>query len=212
MIDFFRKPFRYNYHAVVFILMGINLFAYLFSLFSPMSNLVFGMNFYGLLGRHWWWQAITYMFMHGSAQHLIYNMLGLGFFGIMVEKTIGSSEFLLFYFVCGILCGLSSMLIYFCTGLYGVTLIGASGAIYAVLLLYAVVFPQAQIFVFYIIPVPAPLLVILYSIIALFSGLIGYNSGVAHTTHLLGFVFAFLYIKIRMGISPIKIWRDTYRR
>ena len=211
-MSLYRKPFSYTYNAVVFALIAVNLAAYIFSLFYPMSHIVFGMNFYGLLHRHWWWQPFTYMFMHGSSQHLLFNMLGLGFFGIMVEKAIGSKEFLLFYFICGLLCGLASMLVYYFTGLYGVTLIGASGAIYAVLLLYATVFPTAQVFVFYIIPIPAPLLVVLYTIIALFSQIFGFRTGVAHSAHLFGFVFAYFYIKVRMGISPLRIWKDTYRR
>ncbi len=207
-----RKPFRYTYHAAVFILIGINLLAYIFSLFSPMTNIVFGMNFYGLLRRHWWWQAISYMFVHGSAQHLLFNMFGLGLFGTMVERAIGTKEFLLFYFLTGLLSGVASMVIYYLTGLYGVTLIGASGALYALLLLYATIFPRAQILVFYIVPLPAPMLVLVYTIIALISQVFGLKAGIAHTTHLFGFVFAYLYIKVRMGISPLKIWKEVYRR
>ncbi len=211
-MNILRKQFQYNYHGIVFILICINLIAYAATLFFPMTSFVFGMNFYGLLHRRWWWQPLTYMFMHGNPQHLLFNMLGLGFFGIMVERAIGSAEFLLFYVVCGVLSGLLSMALYFFTGLYGITLLGASGAIYAVLLLYATIFPRAQIFVFYIIPIPAPLLVILYSIIALANQVLGFRPEIAHTAHLFGFVFAYLYLKIRMGISPLKIWRDTYRR
>ena len=209
-MSLFRKTFRYSYRGVVFALILINLLAYLATVFRPAATIVFGMNFYGLLAQHWWWQPFTYMFMHGSSQHLLFNMLGLGFFGIMVERAIGSSEFLLFYLLCGILSGLASMTVYYFTGLYGVTLIGASGAIYAVLLLYAVVFPRAQVFVFYIIPIPAPLLVVLYSLAALGSQIFGFRSGIAHTAHLFGFVVAFLYVRIRMGVDPIRIWREIY--
>jgi len=211
-VTFLRKPFRYNYNGFVFVLICINLIAYLFSMFISGANIVFGLNFYGLLARKWWWQPLTYMFMHGNASHLLFNMLGLGFFGIMVERAIGSSEFLLFYIVCGILSGLLAMVCYFFTGLYGVTLIGASGAIYATLLLYATIFPTAQVFVFYIIPVPAPLLVVLFSIGALGSQIIGYKAGISHIAHLCGFLVAFLYINIRMGINPIRVWREVYRR
>ena len=91
------------------------------------------------------WQPVTYMFIHGSLSHLLSNMIGLLFFGMPLEKAIGSKEFLLMYFVCGIASGLYSFAFYVSTGIYAAILIGASGALYAVLFAFATAFPKANI-------------------------------------------------------------------
>ena len=85
-------------------------------------------------------------------------------------------------------------------------LMGASGALYALMLLFSVIYPRAVILVFGIIPVRAPVLVIIYFLIELFSGVGAYGGGVAHMTHLFGLVFAYLYCVIRMRINVWKAW------
>lgn len=152
------------------------------------------------------------MFTHANISHIFFNMLGLFFFGTQVERRIGSSEFLLFYLLTGFLAGLFSFIVYTLTGMYGAVLLGASGAIFAVLLAFAVYFPYANIYIMGIIPVKAPLLVIGYTAIELFSQLLSINSGVAHLTHLAGFVFAFFYFLIRLNINPIEVFRGGRRR
>ena len=158
-----------------------------------------------------WWQPFTYMFVHGDFWHLFFNMLGLFFFGTSVERAIGSREFLLMYLVVGVLGGVTSLLVYFFTGIWLIFLIGASGAIYGILFAYAVIFPKNKIYIWGIIPVPSPILVIAYAVIELLNQFTGTRSGVAHMTHLAGFAFAFLYFVIRMGVNPIKVWKDAYR-
>ena len=139
-------------------------------------------------------------------------MIGLLSFGIFLERAIGSKEFLLFYLICGILTGVLSYFLYYFTGRANVRLIGASGAIYAVLFGYAVCYPRSIIFIWGIIPVPAPLLVLIYVLIAIFSQMFGYDKNVAHYAHLFGILAAWLYFVIRMGMHPIKIWKNEYRR
>jgi len=138
-------------------------------------------------------------------------MLGLLIFGTSVEKAIGSKEFLLFYLLCGLLSGLLSFVIYFFTGAYGVLLMGASGAIYSVLFAYAVCYPNSRVFIWGIIPVRSPILVLIYTIIEIVSQVVSY-SNIAHMTHLLGFFVAWLYFIIRMGINPIKIWKNVLKK
>ena len=157
-----------------------------------------------------YWQFATYMFVHGSFSHLFFNMLGLLVFGLQVEKTIGSKEFLLFYFLTGIFSGLCSFGYYYFTGQFNVSLLGASGAVYSILFAYAVLYPRSTFLVWGIIPIPAPILVLIYTIIELGSQIFT-NSNVAHYTHLFGFFTAWLYFVIRMGIHPIKIWKNAYR-
>ena len=148
------------------------------------------------------WQFMTYMFVHSGITHIVFNMLGLFFFGQAVERQMGSREFLLFYLLTGTLAGIFSFAVYFFTG-SNVILLGASGAVYAVLFAYAVYFPDSRIFILGIIPIKAKTLVLIYTAIELFSQFGSYRSGVAHLTHLAGFGFAFLYFIVRLGINPI---------
>ncbi len=206
-----RKKFPYTFNNMTLVLIGINVV--LFFLSSINSKVLY----YGsmipilILRDHYYWQFITYMFLHANITHLLFNILGLFFCGSQVEKRIGSWEFLLFYLLTGILAGVFSYAVYLWTGNYVVILMGASGAVYAVLLAFAVFFPFARIFIFGIIPVQAPVLVVIYTIIEVFSQVSGRNSNVAHLTHLAGFGFAYLYILIRMGVNPIEVWKRTRR-
>lgn len=154
------------------------------------------------------WQLFTYMFVHGSFNHLLFNMLSLFIFGSMVEKRVGSKEFLLFYLLTGLFGGIASFVSYYLAGT-NVILVGASGAIYGVMLMFAVFYPYSVIFVFGFIPVRAPILVILYAIIELSSHVFGRGGNVAHLTHLSGLVFGYLYCRIRMRINPIDVFKRT---
>ena len=102
-----------------------------------------------------------------------------------------------------------SLALYFFSGYYYVNLVGASGALYSILLIFAVLFPKSIIGVYGIIPVPAPLLVLGYAVIELGSHFRG-GSNVAHLTHLTGFAIAWLYLIVRMGLHPIKIWKNAW--
>ncbi|MDR1748391.1 MAG: rhomboid family intramembrane serine protease, partial [Spirochaetaceae bacterium] len=128
------------------------------------------------------------------------------------EKRLGSKEFLLLYLLSGVFCGIFSFGVYYCTGATNVFLMGASGAIFAVLFSYAALFPDSTIFIWGIIPVPAPILVLVYVIIEIVSELFNFRSGVAHMTHLAGFAFAWLYFLVRLDINPWKVWQKTLLR
>lgn len=170
------------------------------------------MNPYNFEYNHMYWQVFSYMFIHQDVSHIFFNMIGLLVFGLPLEKAIGSREFTLFYLVTGVLSGLFSFVLYKFTGQYRVFLLGASGAIYAVLFAYAVFFPRSIIYVWGLVPVPAPVMVLIYAIIELGSGFFGARSNVAHYTHLFGFLAAWLYFVIRMGVHPLKIWKNEYRK
>ncbi|MBT3271688.1 MAG: rhomboid family intramembrane serine protease, partial [Spirochaetales bacterium] len=152
-----------------------------------------------------------YMFTHANFTHILFNMLGLFFFGAQIERRMGSHEFVLFYMSSGILAGLVSFIFYRATGNYGVYLLGASGAVYAVLLAFATYFPSARIYIMGIIPVRAPILVLIYTVAAIFFQLRGSASGVAHLTHLAGFGIAYLYFLIRLGVNPISVFLGNDR-
>jgi membrane associated rhomboid family serine protease len=157
------------------------------------------------------WQLFTYMFFHADIYHLLFNMLGLFFFGTQIEQRMGSREFLFFYLLSGFVAGLFSFAMYWVSGAYMVFLLGASGAIYAVLLAFAVYFPHANIYIMGMFPVRAPILVLLYAGIEIFSQVFNVRGGIAHLTHLAGFGAAFLYFIIRLGINPLSVFLDRRR-
>lgn len=210
-----RRPFSYSYTRVTLGIIFLNFVIFAACNISPtILYYCYGygpLNAAAVIGGKFYWQFITYMFLHSGMRHLLYNMLGLLVFGLQLEKAIGSKEFLLFYILCGALSGLFSFVVYTFTGQFNVRLLGASGAIYAVLFAYAVFFPRSIIMIWGIIPVPAPILILIYAIIEFVSNFYG-TSNVSHLTHLFGFLASWLYFVIRMGIHPVKIWKDTFGR
>ena len=220
-----RTPFRYTFKNATIALIIINFavfFLYNFTNLIPISEDFFSLNVIGFVYRKFIWQPVTYMFMHANFAHLFSNMLGLFFFGLQVERAVGTKEFLLLYFVIGILSGLFSVAVFYALGTYQMQLgyqpyafitqlIGASGAIYGILLAFAVIFPMSRIYVWFVLPVPAPVLVLVYALIEFFAQF-SRTSNIAHYTHLAGFVAAFFYFIVRMGINPIKVWKDAFRK
>jgi len=160
--------------------------------------------------RGWVWQFITYMFVHspGNITHILFNMLALFIFGRQVEQQMGSREFLLYYFVTGALAGVFSFFVYVFTGNVWVFLMGASGAMFAVQLAFATFFPSSVIYIWGILPVKAPVMVLGFSVLSVVFMATGAAGNVAHITHLAGFAFGWLYFVIRFGINP---WRAMRR-
>jgi membrane associated rhomboid family serine protease len=134
------------------------------------------------------WTLITYMFLHGGLNHLLFNMLSLYFFGSQVEAKLGTRRFGELYFASGLAGALLSLL------LSPSSIIGASGGVFGVMLAFARYWPDAEILVFFVIPVKARVLVILTTIFAVFAGMTGAASGIAHYAHLGGYVGAWAYI------------------
>jgi membrane associated rhomboid family serine protease len=209
-MNLIKRPFRYRYDNVTLFLIGINILVFL-------AQQVFAgryIDYYlamlpAAILNGWIWQFVTYMFAHGGISHLLFNMLALFLFGTQVERHLGSREFLLYYLLTGILAGVFSFLVYWLTGQFGVLLLGASGAIFAVQLAYAAFFPNAVIYIWGILPLRAPVMVLAFTVIELISSVTGFRSGVAHLTHLAGFGFGWLYFLIRFGINP---WKALMRR
>lgn len=201
-----NRKFRYSYTNVALKLIIINAVVFLFTMMMPRLYGYLAMVPAYIVYRNWYWQVFTYMFVHADFTHILFNMLGLFMFGMPVERRIGSSEFLLFYLLTGTLSGIFSLISYVAAGT-NVILVGASGAIYAVLFSFAVFYPYARVFVFGIFPMRAPILVMVYTGIEIFNQVFGSTRGVAHLTHLAGFGFAFLYFMLRLRINPIEEWK-----
>jgi membrane associated rhomboid family serine protease len=185
-------------------LIGINILVFLAQQIfrNNYIDVYLGLSVLGIR-EGFFWQLITYMFAHGSISHVLFNMLALFLFGSALEHHVGSWEFLCYYLITGILAGAFSVLIYWLTGSYGVLLIGASGALFAIELAYATFFPNAMIYIWGIIPLRAPMMVIVFTVIELFNTITGSRDGVAHLTHLAGFAFGWFYFVIRFGFNPI---------
>ncbi|MEI6875969.1 MAG: rhomboid family intramembrane serine protease [Spirochaetota bacterium] len=198
-----RRPLGYSYGNAALWIIAANVLVFAVSVVYPDLPYLLALNPRAMLaGRIW--QPLTYMFAHSGLSHLLFNMLGILFFGTAVEKSVGTKEFLLYYFLSGILAGLFSFVVYVFTGTMGAFLLGASGAVFALLLAYATIFPDARIFVWGLIPVRAPILVLGYAGLELFSEFTSYNPSVAHLTHLAGFGFGWLYFLSRFGVNPAR--------
>ena len=198
-----RQPFRYRHDGVVYWLIGINVLVFAAMYLLGQRWLVYLLSMIPLrVMQGWIWTFVTYMFVHGGFSHIIFNMLALFIFGIHVERHMGSREFLLFYLITGALAGVFSFFMYYLTGQGMVILMGASGAIFAVELAYAVFFPDSIIYLWGILPLRAPVMVLGFTALELVSSILGLRQGVAHLTHLAGFGFAWLYFVIRFGMNP----------
>lgn len=196
-----RRPFSYANYSLTLWLIAANIVVFAIGIFLPGIDYALAMiPAYVLHG--WVWQLFTYMFVHGGLSHLLVNMIGLFFFGTQVERELGSKEFLLYYLLTGFLAGLFSFVAYAATGALGVPLVGASGAIFALLLAFAVLNPNADIYLWGLLPIRAPILVIGYAVLELVSQFAGLQSSVAHLTHLAGFGFGWLYFIVRFGVHP----------
>lgn len=173
------------------------------------------------------YQLVTYMFMHANFEHIFFNMLAFWMFGRILEQVWGPRRYLLFYFVCGIGAGICQEIVqyidYVSQGLNqyemvtngsvkismaqylnGWTTVGASGAVYGILLGFGMSFPNERVFLLIPpIPLKAKYLVMGYAVIELLSGLSTSNSGVAHFAHLGGMLF---------GFGLILYWRRIARR
>lgn len=142
------------------------------------------------------WQLFSYMFLHGGFSHLFFNMFTLWMFGGEVERTLGPKRFLKYYFFTGIGAGFFQLVANWGTPSI---IIGASGAIFGVLLAFAVFFPNRLILLFFIIPIRAKVLIALYIALSLLlglrSGILGPSDSVAHFAHLGGAVIGFLLLR-----------------
>ena len=212
--SFLNRKFKYTYsNASVYIILA-NLLVFFLCNYTDIGfrgmPLVYWLSMIpAYVSRGWVWQLVTYMFVHGSFMHLFFNMFALLMFGRVLEQYLGTREFLLFYFLCGILGGVVSSVFYIIQGARFAVILGASGSIYAMLFLAAVLFPRARIMLFFFIPMRMPIAVMVFIAIEVISQVYGLSNGVAHLIHLSCIGIAWLYVALRFRLNPIKIWREN---
>ncbi len=184
-------------NGAVFLLNLVGADRYLMPLFALDTSVVFS--------RLMFWQLVTYLFLHADVFHLLFNMFGLWMFGSELEEYLGRREFLFYYFLTGAGAGLSSWAVDALRGEPSVT-IGASGAVFGLLLAYGLIWARRQItlLVFFILPVTleARVFVLVFAAVELLWGVSG-TSKVAHFAHLGGMLWGYLYFKfLRGAIRP----------
>lgn len=181
------------------LLVIINVGLYLLNLIvGDMMTLRLGLSPQAVFEQMAVWQPVTYMFLHstGGVSHVLFNMLALWMFGTDLERTWGTRFFIKYYFITGIGAAATSLaLSLFVDGIYYSITVGASGAIYGLLLAYALYFPHRSIMLYFIFPIPARVFVMIVGAIAFLSSLSGPGGGVAHAAHLGGLVVGYLYLK-----------------
>ena len=195
--SFLNKKFKYTYSNACIYIVLINVLVFMLTNYTNIAfkglPLVYWISLVpSFVNRGWIWQFVTYMFVHGSMWHLFFNMFALIMFGRTLERSLGTREFLLFYFLCGILGGVVSYLFYLLQGVTNV-----------------VIFPNARLLLFFVIPIKMPFAVMLYILIEVFSQVYGVRNGVAHLIHLSCILIAWIYVMVRFRLNPIKIWKEN---
>lgn len=138
------------------------------------------------------WQLVTYMFLHGGIGHLIFNLFALWIFGQAIENFWGTKRFVIYYFLCGI----GAAIIHMFIGGGGAPTVGASGAVFGILIAFGMMFPERYIMLLIPpIPIKAKYFVMIFGAIELFSGVMRPGSGIAHFAHLGGMIVGFILIK-----------------
>ena len=181
-------------------LLGANIVVFFVQMTMP--ALTTGLAFVPVLALLRPWTIVTYMFLHGSITHILFNMLGLFFFGPRVEERLGSAKFGWLYFTSGIAGGLLSAIL-----APSAAIVGASAAIFGVMFAFAHFWPRDQILIWGVLPIEARWLVVITTVLALWSGMGGSRGGVADFAHLGGYAGAFLYLRwleARRGLAKFQ--------
>jgi len=141
------------------------------------------------------WQLVTYMFLHADFGHIFFNLFALWMFGQAIEYEWGTKRFATYYFVTGIGAGLLQLLVGI-LDMNSAPVVGASGAVYGILLAFGMMYPNNYIMLLIPpIPIKAKYFVIIFGVLELFSGVANLNSGIAHFAHLGGMLFGYILIR-----------------
>jgi membrane associated rhomboid family serine protease len=153
---------------------------------------LFGLVPRQVLEERWVWQPVTYMFVHGGFLHLLFNVFMLWMFGMPIEAQWGTREFLKYYFVCGLSVALVKLLLW---PQSAVPLVGASGALFGLLVAFALLYPDSVVYLYFFLPVKAAHMAILCGLIEFFS-MLGQGGGrIDHFAHLTGLGVGYVYIR-----------------
>ena len=205
--QFQSNPGQFAYRPSIFtdaikLLVSVNFGIFVLQTLSGSESLFFPL--FGLVPKFVWsqlmvWQPITYLFFHGGIWHVLINMFVLWMFGSELERLWGKNRFLKYYFITGVAAGLVTMLF----SLNSITpIVGASGAVYGILLAYGLTYPNRTVYLYGIIPIKSLWFVIGIGIIAFMSS---FDSGaqISHLTHLSGMIIGYLLLKKPIRFSDL---------
>jgi membrane associated rhomboid family serine protease len=193
-----------------------NVVMFVLSIWLPDIILFLGLKPSAIFHQFRVWQPVTYMFLHGTLGHILFNMLALWMFGTELERMWGTPAFVRYYFTTGVAAAVTTIVVSILplamtARLYDVVTIGASGAIYGVLLAYGLTFPDRPIYIYFVFPIPAKYFVMIMGGIALLSAMGDSGGGIAHITHLGGLVAGFVLLR-GARFSPANEVRYRYLR
>ena len=184
-----------------------NVAVYLLQMAIPMDlTVLFGLRPIDVIAHYRIWQIVTYAFLHGGGWHLFFNMFALWMFGPHVEGIWGTQRFLRYYMICVVGAAAAQFAI-----APDVLVVGASGAIYGVLLAFGLLIPDAVIYLFFFFPVRAIQAVLFIALLTLVSAMSAGGSRVAHFAHLGGMLTGFLYFRIPDWGEKFRLWRASRR-
>ncbi len=196
------------------LLLITNVVAWVLNLIVPSMTLYLGLSPQEVFTGFAFWQPFTYMFLHDTRgfSHILFNMLSLWMFGTELERRWGTRFFTKYYFVTGVGAALTTLLVALVSdsAYYSLT-VGASGAIYGLLLAWAMYFPHRTIYFYFLFPIPARVFVAIVGAIAFLSSLGGPGGGIAHIAHLGGLVVGYIYLKT-LSVRPIDELRYRWLR
>lgn len=211
--QFSSRGFKQNYSGNplslpngVKLLLMINIAVFILMELSGQKNILFQM--FGLVPlsvvqEYKLWQTFTYLFIHGGFIHILFNMFVLWMFGKDLEIDWGRNEFLIFYFICGICSGFITV---FANINSTVVIVGASGAIYGVLVAYGFTYPNRMVYLYGVFPLKVKYVVLGFGVIAFFASLSASQSKVSHITHLSGMIIGIIYILFNFRWKNIRLW------
>lgn len=205
---YYHRPlFSRQWGGAIKWLIIANVSVYLVQVFAGRNFLyTFGLVPYQITRNLRLWQIFTHMFLHGGLFHLLINLFVLWMFGKPIEREWGTSSFLKYYFTCGLGAGF----FIFITSLNSrIPVVGASGAIYGILVAFAMLYPDSIIYLYFLFPIKAKHFVILIGAVALLAGISRGRSNIAHFGHLGGLLVGYVYLKFplwRHRFHPAKIF------
>jgi membrane associated rhomboid family serine protease len=192
-----------------------NVVMFLVTLALPDVARYLGLRPADVLEKFWWWQPVTYMFLHAGVFHILFNMLVLWMFGVELERLWGTRFFTRYYFITGVGAGLVMLAISVLPlgfeRTYEVMTVGASGAMFGLLLAFGMYFPRREIYLYFLFPVQAKYFVMIVGAMALLATVADQGGGVAHAAHLGGLAVGYVYLKSgRVRFHPLAELKYRY--
>ncbi len=205
IIPFRKKLLPYRFFHINYWIIGINLVIFMAGMVSQNLTYLLILSLQGIGEGHFWWQFVTWFltepFSMATVFNIVFNMVALVFFGNQVEHEMGSWHYLIFYGGIGLVSGLLGFGIFWLFG-WQHAIFGSTTLVFAVLMMYAALYPDSVIYLMGIFPLRPPLLLLILSVIAVLVLLGTY--GPLALVHLIGLVLAFLYVLVKYRRNPFR--------